>query len=330
MMPHDRAWRDGSVSPYDPTTTPDPTTVPGFDGNGPSAECPRLRSTRTRRRDCHRPRSRHRRCLRARPSPARRRRPAPRRRRAQARLLRHPRRPTRRPVRHPLRRPPLLLETDPRVDPIVTVLHVGPVERIIGSYGVMLALSALVGGALAARAAARARMDVGATIAAIGLVAAGAAAGGYAMFVLVEWARLGSPLSAFRSPGLVFWGAPVGGGLACLATAKRLGLRPGRLVDVALPALPAAHSLGRIGCFLGGCCYGAPWNGPWAVVYTTRWRRPRIHRSAPPRAALRVARSPRPRVRLRALAARVRRERPAPPPLLRRYAVLRLVSRLPR
>jgi phosphatidylglycerol:prolipoprotein diacylglycerol transferase len=39
-------------------------------------------------------------------------------------------------------------------------------------------------------------------------------------------------------------------------------------VDVAIPALPAAHAIGRLGCFLGGCCYGRPFGGAWAVVYT--------------------------------------------------------------
>ena len=27
-------------------------------------------------------------------------------------------------------------------------------------------------------------------------------------------------------------------------------------------------TIGRIGCFLGGCCFGAPFDGPWAVVYS--------------------------------------------------------------
>ena len=31
-----------------------------------------------------------------------------------------------------------------------------------------------------------------------------------------------------------------------------------RVLDVMAPALAAAHSLGRIGCFFNGCCYGKP------------------------------------------------------------------------
>ncbi len=34
-----------------------------------------------------------------------------------------------------------------------------------------------------------------------------------------------------------------------------------------LPGLVIAHAFGRVGCFLGGCCYGGPTNLPIGVVY---------------------------------------------------------------
>lgn len=33
--------------------------------------------------------------------------------------------------------------------------------------------------------------------------------------------------------------------------------------------IPVAHGVGRIGCFLGGCCFGAPTDGPLAVTFTS-------------------------------------------------------------
>ena len=36
--------------------------------------------------------------------------------------------------------------------------------------------------------------------------------------------------------------------------------------DIAAPAIPLFHAFGRIGCFLGGCCYGIPWEG--GITYT--------------------------------------------------------------
>jgi phosphatidylglycerol:prolipoprotein diacylglycerol transferase len=40
-----------------------------------------------------------------------------------------------------------------------------------------------------------------------------------------------------------------------------------RFVDGAAPALALGEAITRIGCFCAGCCYGTPWNGPWAVTF---------------------------------------------------------------
>jgi len=154
------------------------------------------------------------------------------------------------------------------MDPIVTILRLGGIERPIGSYGVMLAVAILVGGTLAARGASRARLDPGAALAAIGFGTSGAFVGAWLLFVLVEWGRTGTPVNALVQPGLVFFGAPIGGAIALLLACRRLELPLGRFLDAITPSLPAAHGMGRIGCFLGGCCFGKPWDGPWAVTYT--------------------------------------------------------------
>ena len=38
--------------------------------------------------------------------------------------------------------------------------------------------------------------------------------------------------------------------------------------DVAAVVVPLGHAFGRVGCFFGGCCYGMPYSGKFAVVYT--------------------------------------------------------------
>jgi phosphatidylglycerol:prolipoprotein diacylglycerol transferase len=40
------------------------------------------------------------------------------------------------------------------------------------------------------------------------------------------------------------------------------------LLDIFAPYLILAIAIGRIGCFLRGCCFGIPSNLPWAVVYS--------------------------------------------------------------
>jgi len=55
--------------------------------------------------------------------------------------------------------------------------------------------------------------------------------------------------------GSVFYGGLLGG----LLTAKIIILKKPHydyLFDIATPAIPLFHCFGRIGCFLGGCCYG--------------------------------------------------------------------------
>jgi len=154
------------------------------------------------------------------------------------------------------------------VDPIVTIVRIGEVARPIGSYGVMMVLAVLVGSTLAVRAAARARLDTGLVIATLGYTCTAAAAGAFGLFFAVTWIETGTPAGAMEQPGLVFFGAPILGGIALYASCRSFRLPFGTLLDLGTPAIATAHALGRLGCFLGGCCYGAPSSGAWAVIYT--------------------------------------------------------------
>lgn len=61
--------------------------------------------------------------------------------------------------------------------------------------------------------------------------------------------------------GLVFYGSVVGGVagyfLAYFLVYRKQGLSNWKLADVIAPSLAVGLCLGRIGCFLNGCCYGA-------------------------------------------------------------------------
>lgn len=78
--------------------------------------------------------------------------------------------------------------------------------------------------------------------------------------VATVWARVWS---------LDFGGKTVVGGLAGgyagVEIAKRLAGIRHSTGDAFAVALPLAQGLGRVGCFLEGCCYGAPTGLPWAV-----------------------------------------------------------------
>jgi len=71
----------------------------------------------------------------------------------------------------------------------------------------------------------------------------------------------------FWTGGLASTGG-VAAGLAAAWGAARLARRPLReLLDALAPSALLALGVGRIGCFLAGCCYGRPSVLPWAVVF---------------------------------------------------------------
>jgi len=47
----------------------------------------------------------------------------------------------------------------------------------------------------------------------------------------------------------------------------RHGVNPLKIVDIFAPSLALGLAFGRMGCFLNGCCYGAPSDVPWAFAW---------------------------------------------------------------
>jgi phosphatidylglycerol---prolipoprotein diacylglyceryl transferase len=67
--------------------------------------------------------------------------------------------------------------------------------------------------------------------------------------------------------GIVLYGSVFGGTVAFFLyrMLRPFPLRP--MLDVIAPALAFGIAIGRIGCFLNGCCYGDPCPFPWAVEF---------------------------------------------------------------
>lgn len=59
--------------------------------------------------------------------------------------------------------------------------------------------------------------------------------------------------------GSVFYGGLIGGLIAGGITIKVNKLPAGVVCDCAAPAIALMHGIMRVGCFLGGCCYGIEW-----------------------------------------------------------------------
>jgi len=48
---------------------------------------------------------------------------------------------------------------------------------------------------------------------------------------------------------------------------RRHGVNPLKMADIIAPSLALGLAFGRVGCFLNGCCYGAPTTVPWAITW---------------------------------------------------------------
>ncbi len=67
--------------------------------------------------------------------------------------------------------------------------------------------------------------------------------------------------------GFVFYGGLILAVPTVALLVRRYKLRFWPTADAIGPALAAAHAIGRLGCFFGGCCYGEVCHVPWAVRF---------------------------------------------------------------
>lgn len=94
--------------------------------------------------------------------------------------------------------------------------------------------------------------------------------GGRLGYVLIFWRSYAEdPLAILRvwEGGMSYFG---GFGLAILAAwwfVRRRRLDAWRIADLAAPSIALGYAIARIGCFGAGCCYGAPTDLPWGVLF---------------------------------------------------------------
>jgi phosphatidylglycerol:prolipoprotein diacylglycerol transferase len=70
-----------------------------------------------------------------------------------------------------------------------------------------------------------------------------------------------------RGGGWMYYGAEIGGiiGLVVYLKTKHLPLL--RPLDIGAIVLLLAHAIGRVGCFLAGCCHGTACDAPWCATF---------------------------------------------------------------
>jgi len=140
--------------------------------------------------------------------------------------------------------------------PTVQVALPAGLHLTVAMHPLVTLLAVLVATAFVARRAAETRLAWIAPIAAI--VVLGGARALYHRLDGGSWLGVG---------GLASMGGVAAGLVAAPLLARVGGVSVPVLLDALVPAALLALGIGRIGCFLGGCCYGAPTALPWGVVF---------------------------------------------------------------
>jgi len=103
------------------------------------------------------------------------------------------------------------------------------------------------------------------------LIIVAAIVGSRLMYVLMNISYyVERPIDIFKmwQGGLVFSGGIVCVVLAVLWYTRRHRLSFWKTADMWAPAMAVGQAIGRIGCFMAGCCYGKPTGSRWGVVFT--------------------------------------------------------------
>lgn len=136
----------------------------------------------------------------------------------------------------------------------------------ITSFGVLVAVAALVGIWLFSRELARSGLPRDAVDAAMYGVIGGLA--GAKLLWTLEFSG-DQPVQdlLFSRGGLSWFGGLIGGVGTGLWILRRRRVPIVRALAAATPALAIGHAIGRVGCFLVGDDYGRPSDLPWAVAF---------------------------------------------------------------
>ncbi|MDD4956671.1 MAG: prolipoprotein diacylglyceryl transferase [Candidatus Omnitrophica bacterium] len=127
------------------------------------------------------------------------------------------------------------------------------------TYGLFVALGFITASVLAVREATAKGLKPEPFMDMLIAILVGGIAGGRGLFVVLNWGQFSSaPLDIFKlyQGGLAIQGAMVGSALAAWLVVSRAKIRFLAAADILAPYIALGQAIGRIGCFMNGCCYG--------------------------------------------------------------------------
>jgi phosphatidylglycerol:prolipoprotein diacylglycerol transferase len=140
----------------------------------------------------------------------------------------------------------------------------------IYSYGVFLALGFIVATIIARYRFKQQYKNPDTVLDLVLAAAVGGIVGARLFYIIGHW----SDFMAYKAEifkvnmeGLVFYGGLLLGLTLALIVGRWRQLRFWTTMDLAGVCVPVGLAIGRIGCFLNGCCYGKPTGLPWGITY---------------------------------------------------------------
>jgi phosphatidylglycerol:prolipoprotein diacylglycerol transferase len=150
-----------------------------------------------------------------------------------------------------------------------------PEGLLIRGYGLMLLVAVLSGVGLSVYRAHRKGVDPEIILSLSTWLFISGIVGARLFFVIEYWEEYKRPtlwqsLAAILNlteGGLVVFGSMLAGGAALIVFIYKHKLPGLALADLIAPGVVLGVAIGRIGCFLNGCCFGSTCDLPWAVQF---------------------------------------------------------------
>ena len=148
------------------------------------------------------------------------------------------------------------------------LFKIGPIT--IYAYGTMLAIAFIVGLYLARYEFRRHKINPDYAYDFVLAIALGGIIGARLFYIIGHWAYYSRHLGEIiqvQQGGLVFYGGLLGGFLGAFLVVRLRKLSLLKIADSLASPLALGTVIGRLGCFLNGCCYGLPTKLPWGVKF---------------------------------------------------------------
>lgn len=149
------------------------------------------------------------------------------------------------------------------------LLQFGPIT--LRSYGLCMALGFLLGWWAAAHLCKRTGQSSDHLSSLLTWLMLSAVMGARVAYVIEHWqsefAHNTMAIIRIDQGGLMFYGGFIGAALLLLLYARVYRQHLFQLTDLLVAVLPLGHALGRIGCFMHGCCYGKLTNAWYGVCF---------------------------------------------------------------